>query len=86
MNEKQEQFIKELSSSLGIVSVALQKSDITRTELDSWKNNMEFQEEVKKVNEMCLDFVENKLIQQINSGELPAIQFYLKTKGKKRGY
>jgi hypothetical protein len=41
---------------------------------------------IQEVNEKTIDYVENKLIQEINKGNLNAIQFYLKTKGKNRGY
>jgi hypothetical protein len=86
MTEKQTMFIKELGTTLGIVSLAMQRTGVTREEFEGWKENKFFMNELKNVNDMSLDYVENRLLQQINQGELSAIQFYLKTKGKKRGY
>jgi len=47
---------------------------------------IDFLMEYRKVEDKSIDYVENKLIQEINKGNLSAIQFYLKTKGKNRGY
>ncbi|MBQ2788835.1 MAG: hypothetical protein IJE97_04305, partial [Thermoguttaceae bacterium] len=36
--------------------------------------------------ERALDFVESKMFQAIQNGDVRLIQFYLSTKGRKRGY
>lgn len=43
-------------------------------------------EVLEEQQEKLLDFAESKLIQAIKSGEIAAIIFYLKTKGRARGY
>jgi hypothetical protein len=85
-NEKQLLFLDFLEKSLGVVSLALQKSEITREEYEGWLTNVAFKQRVNDINELSVDFVENKLLKRIREDDLNAIQFYLKTKGKKRGY
>lgn len=85
-SEKQELFLDTLEKSLGVVSLALQKTEIPREEYDNWLKNIAFKKRVESINELSLDFVENKLLKKIKDDDLNAIQFYLKTKGKKRGY
>lgn len=86
MNEQQLTFLRHLEANLGIVSVALQKTGIPRETYEEWLKNQTFKKSINSVNETSLDYVENQLLRQINEGDLSAIQFYLKTKGKKRGY
>jgi hypothetical protein len=86
ITELQEVFLQELSESLGVVSKALKKVNVTREEYTGWLKNQEFKQRVEDINELSMDYVENKLLAQIQKGDLNAIQFYLKTKGKKRGY
>lgn len=86
LTTKQKEFLSMLETQLGVVSITLNRLNINKEEYEGWLNNPTFKEQIKRVNELALDFVENKLLQKINDGDLNAIQFYLKTKGKKRGY
>ena len=86
LTDEQENFLSNLEKQMGILSSALQKSNITQEKYDDWYRNVEFKKRVNLINERSIDFVENQLLKKINEGDLSAIQFYLKTKGKKRGY
>lgn len=85
--ERQELFLKYFRESRGIVSYACRKVGITRSCYYRWCDaKPKFKEKAKEVEEETIDLVESKLLSAINEGELTAIIFYLKTKGKKRGY
>lgn len=86
MNEKQEEFLNVLRNSLGVVGLALQKTGVTREEYEEWCDDLLFKLAVDEINETSLDYVENQLLMQIRDGNLNAITYYLKTKGKNRGY
>ena len=60
---------------------------ITRQALYKWrKEEGELAKMLDDIDEGILDFTESKLIEKVNEGNLTAIIFLLKTKGKKRGY
>jgi hypothetical protein len=86
LSQEQELFLSILEKSLGIVSIALQKAEVSRDEYVFWQDNIEFKRRLDLISDTSVDYVENKLLALINKGDLSAIQFYLKTKGKKRGY
>ena len=86
LSELQEEFLNVLRNSLGVVGLALQKTGITREEYDDWCEDLPFKMVVDEINETSLDYVENQLMMQIRDGNLNAITYYLKTKGKNRGY
>lgn len=46
----------------------------------------DFSDLVEQSKEQAIDFVENALMEQIESGNTQATIFYLKTKGRNRGY
>lgn len=86
ISEQQEEYLQVLEQSLGIVSVAQQKTGVDNETLKKWNKNIFFQQRVKKVDDICTDYVENQLLKQIREGNTQAITFYLRTKGKHRGY
>jgi predicted transcriptional regulator len=84
---KKESMIKALEQSLGIVTVACKKAEIPRSTFYKWLNEDEdFAKEVKDIENIALDFAESQLHKQISENSTSATIFYLKTKGKKRGY
>jgi len=84
---KKESIIKALEQSLGIVTIACKSTDIPRSTYYKWLNeDKEFATQVKDIENIALDFAESQLHQQIKKGEVSSTIFYLKTKGKTRGY
>ncbi len=84
---KKESFLKALEKSLGVVTVACKKSDTPRSTYYKWLNeDEEFEKQVREIENVALDFAESKLHEQISDNSTAATIFYLKTKGKKRGY
>ena len=84
---KKEAMLQALEKSLGVVTVACKQSDIPRSTYYKWlKEDQEFAKAVKEIENIALDFAESQLHSQMRDGNTSATIFYLKTKGKKRGY
>tara|TARA_R110000737_G_scaffold344627_1_gene372001 strand:- start:17 stop:379 length:363 start_codon:yes stop_codon:yes gene_type:complete len=85
---KKESMLKALEKSLGIVTVACNNVEIHRSTFYKWMNeDEEFAKQVKDIDNIALDFAESHLHKQIREyNSTAATIFYLKTKGKKRGY
>lgn len=80
-------FIERLQETLGVISQACERAGINRTTYYAWlEDDEKFREEVEACKELETDFVENCLKKRIKEGDTTAIIFYLKTKGKNRGY
>lgn len=87
MEDKKQKFLEALMQGYGIIAVACEAVGISRSTYYRWYNSDPgFKEEVDEIAETQTDFVESKLMQLINANDTTAIIFYLKTKGKKRGY
>lgn len=90
VNKKQhikELLIKALENNLGIVTLACKEVGINRTTFYQYvKDDLEFAKDVKEIESHALDFAESQLFKQMKDGSTSATIFYLKCKGKKRGY
>jgi ACT domain-containing protein len=79
--------IEALEKSLGVVTTACKQVGIARSTFYEYlKNDKDFADNVKDIQDIALDFAESQLHKQIQSGNTSATIFYLKTKGKNRGY
>ena len=79
--------VKALGKSLGVVTTACKNADCSReTFYKYYREDDVFKKKVDDVSNIALDFAESQLHKQIGTGNTSATIFYLKTKGKKRGY
>ena len=79
--------LEALEQSLGIVTTACKIVGCARsTFYKYYKDDKDFRASVDELENLTLDFVESKLNKQIENDNTTATIFYLKTKGKKRGY
>ena len=87
MEDRKQRFIENLKATSGIICLACANTGINRSTYYRWKEaDAEFREQVEEVMEAQVDFVESKLLSAIKGGDTTAIIFYLKTKGRSRGY
>ena len=86
-NSKKEAMIKALEKTLGIVTTACSKASVSRSQHYHWMNNdPEYKRSVTELENIALDFAESHLHDLIKNGSPAATIFFLKTKGKRRGY
>lgn len=79
--------LEALEQSLGVVTSACKKVGVSRTTYyDYYRNDPDFKMAVDSLSDVALDFAESQLHRQIKDGSTAATIFYLKTKGKRRGY
>ena len=84
---KKEAMLDALEQCLGVVTTACKQVDVPRSTYYKWlKTDDEFADKVKEIENVSLDFAESKLFEQIQDNNTTATIFYLKTKGRKRGY
>ena len=84
--QKREKFLKSLELNNGNISEACKAINISRQTFYRWAEDEDFKVKAENVKESLLDLAESKLLENINNNENVAIIFYLKTKGKQRGY
>jgi hypothetical protein len=82
-----EKLLKSLEKNLGIVSAACKDVGISRNQFYIYYNeDSDFRRGVDDINEITLDFAENQLLKKIKEGSERSILFYMRYKGRKRGY
>ena len=84
---KKEKLLEGLVKSLGVITSACAIANVSRTTYYSYYNDDdEFAKEVDEVSNIALDFAESQLFDLIKDKNITAIIFFLKTKGRHRGY
>lgn len=79
--------LEALEKSLGVVTTACKSVGVDRgTFYNYYNGDPEFKAAADGMQDVALDFAESQLFQQIKGGVPSSTIFYLKTKGKKRGY
>ena len=69
------------------ISAACEAANISRRTFYDWKEQDEdFTQRIVEIDESRIDYVEGKLFENIDANKTNEILFYLKTKGKNRGY
>lgn len=80
-------FLEKMKANLGNISQSCAELGIARDCYYRWlKEDPEFAQKMEDVIEESVDFAESCLKQQMRQGNTTAIIFYLKTRGKHRGY
>ena len=79
--------LEALKSHMGIVSRAAEAAGISRNTHYLWlKEDEEYKQAVEDISEHVIDFAESALYRLIKEKNPQATLFFLKTRGKNRGY
>jgi len=79
--------LEALEKSLGVVTSACKIAGCSRKTFYLYRSeDEEFAAAVQDISEIAIDFAETHLHSLIRNGDTSSTIFYLKTKGKKRGY
>lgn len=85
--KRKKDFLEAFKKSTGIITYACESVGVSRQTYYYWmRTDEEFKQTVEDMNESTIDLVERKLLNLINKEDTTAIIFYLKTKGRNRGY
>ena len=84
---KKKNFINMFYESTGNVSHICKTLNMSRQCYYEWmEKDPEFASAINNESEALLDFAESKLFEKMNSGDVISLLFFLKCKGKSRGY
>lgn len=84
---KKAAMLKALENRLGIVTRAAKDAGIDRgTHYDWLRNDPQYKRAVDALEDVALDFAEEQLFSQMRDGTPASTIFFLKYRGRKRGY
>lgn len=87
LKKKHKDFLEVLNKKAGNVSEACKAFKISRRQYYNWYEDIpEFKQGADDIQEALIDFAESQLLLNIKDKKETSIIFFLKTKGKKRGY
>lgn len=87
VENKKTQLLEALERNLGLVTPSCKNVGISRNQYYIYYNtDPAFKKAVDDINEITLDFAENQLLKKIKEGSERSILFYMKYKGRNRGY
>jgi hypothetical protein len=87
MGERKAAFLEAFPKKAGIVTAACSATGISRAQYYSWlQSDKAFAAAIDDINEQLIDYSESQLMSKIQAGNMTAIIFHLKCKGKKRGW
>lgn len=87
VNNNKAIFLEAMKISCGVVTTASESCGLSRAAHYKWMNNDEaYAKAIEDLEDETLDMVESALYTQIKSGSVAATTFYLKSKGRKRGF
>jgi len=87
IQRKRATFLRAFERTVGNVSLTCKRANISRDTYYRWrKEDKGFAVKTDEIKEMFIDFTESKLFELIGKGNITAIIFFLRTRGKHRGY
>ena len=86
-DKKKKDFLVSLKKNNGNISESCDAANIGRQTYYDWIDKDEgFKQDADDAQESLIDLAESKLMENIEDNDNTSIIFFLKTKGKKRGY
>ncbi len=86
-NPRKASMLHALLKCFGVVSYAAMEAGISRKTHYNWmETDREYRLAVERIDEATIDYCEAKLFKHVQKGDLQAAMFFLRHKGKSRGY
>lgn len=87
IRQQKDTVIEAMTKNLCIVTASCKAAGIERSLFYVWyAQDLEFKKRIDDLENVVLDFAESKLLKSINDENVPAILFFLRTRGRSRGY